>query len=63
MLISISFSYSYSSGAIYVWNMADDSGPVCVSRFTDSGQLDSPIPTNCAIHQSGWGVVGNSNGK
>ena len=55
---------SYSSGATYVWNMsADDGGPVCVSRSTQSGQLESPVPTDCAIHQSGWGVVGHSNGK
>jgi hypothetical protein len=56
-------SYSYSSGAMYVWNMADSGGPVRVSSSTQRGQLESPTPTNCAIHQSGWGVVGYCNGK
>ena len=53
-------SCSYSSGAMYVWNVTDDDGPVSISH---SAQLHSPIPTNCAIHQSGFGVVGNSDGK
>ena len=48
---------------MYVWNVADEDGPVCIFRPTQSGQLDSPVPTSCAIHQSGWGVVGNSSGK
>ena len=48
---------------MYVWNMADDGGPVCISHSTHASQLDSAVPTNCAIHHSGWGVVGNSNGK
>lgn len=56
-------SYSYSSGDVYVWNMADGGGPVHVSCSTQSDQLEPPTPTNCAIHQSGWGVVGNCNGR
>ena len=56
-------SYSYSSGAVYVWNMADGGGPVCVSCSTQRDQFEPPTPTNCAIHQSGWGVIGNCNGR
>ena len=56
-------SYSYSSGAVYVWNMADGGGPVCVSCSTQRDQLEPPTPINCAIHQSGWGVIGNCNGR
>ena len=51
--------FSYSSGAVYVWNLKGDNGPV---RVSVPSQFQSPVPINCAL-KSGWGVLGNSDGK
>lgn len=51
---------SYSSGAIYAWDLGSDDGPTRLRQIPGPQLVSEP---NCCDLLSPWGVVGTSDGQ
>ena len=56
LINTISF-YSYSSGAVYVWTLTSEEGPVTL----ETGHTHPATPISCRISQ-GWAAVATQQG-
>ena len=58
-------STSYSSGAVYTWDICDEFGPVRLhhppSPLFSTSLIPPPLPTCCAL-TAGWAAVGTEQG-